>query len=197
MLLTYNICTRTAQPQQIKKIHKQNQSNLRKQTSKRTSNKHDHTCNVKSLSSNWSSLVKKSAPIVALYWLLNFLLTNLNWSSLRQKPKSPVPTSIYIKSHATKLIKRIGDQRHHAEQYQIKRVITKIRIIKIKQKKWQRHNWILRILIHKWSLPNSVKPSSDIQTTEVNQPHQLKSNSQVIKRRERKGITITRYHQGW
>jgi len=30
---------------------------------------------VKSRSSNCTSLVKKSAPMVALYWLLNFLLT--------------------------------------------------------------------------------------------------------------------------
>jgi hypothetical protein len=34
-----------------------------------------HTCIVTSLSSTCTSLVKKSAPIVALYWLLNFLLT--------------------------------------------------------------------------------------------------------------------------
>lgn len=36
------------------------------------------TCKVKSLSSNWTSLVKKSAPMVALYWLLNLRFTYLN-----------------------------------------------------------------------------------------------------------------------
>lgn len=35
------------------------------------------TCNVNNLSSICTSLVKKSAPIVALYWLLNFLFTYL------------------------------------------------------------------------------------------------------------------------
>lgn len=33
------------------------------------------TCRVTSLSSTITSFVRKSAPIVALYWLLNFLLT--------------------------------------------------------------------------------------------------------------------------
>lgn len=33
------------------------------------------TCIVTSRSSTITSLVRKSAPIVALYWLLNFLLT--------------------------------------------------------------------------------------------------------------------------
>eukprot|EP00960_Hanusia_phi_P053427 762066-Hanusia_phi.AAC.2 len=33
------------------------------------------TCMVTSLSSTLTSLVKKSAPMVALYWLLNFLFT--------------------------------------------------------------------------------------------------------------------------
>lgn len=36
---------------------------------------HNHTCIVTSLSSTITSLVRKSAPMVALYWLLNFLLT--------------------------------------------------------------------------------------------------------------------------
>lgn len=35
------------------------------------------TCNVNNLSSNWTSFVRKSAPIVALYWLLNFWFTYL------------------------------------------------------------------------------------------------------------------------
>lgn len=38
------------------------------------------TCRVKSLSSNWISFVKKSAPTVALYCLLNFLLTYLEFN---------------------------------------------------------------------------------------------------------------------
>lgn len=35
----------------------------------------ERTCMVTSLSSTTTSLVRKSAPIVALYWLLNRLLT--------------------------------------------------------------------------------------------------------------------------
>lgn len=36
------------------------------------------TCNVNNLSSNWTSFVRKSAPIVALYWLLNLRFTYLD-----------------------------------------------------------------------------------------------------------------------
>ncbi len=34
------------------------------------------TCSVTVLSSTWTSFVRKSAPMVALYWLENFLFTN-------------------------------------------------------------------------------------------------------------------------
>ena len=44
------------------------------------------TCNVKRRSSIWTSLVRKSAPMVALYWLLNLLLTYLR--ARAQEPES-------------------------------------------------------------------------------------------------------------
>lgn len=47
------------------------------------------TCNVKSLSSNWTSLVRKSAPMVALYWLLNFRFTYWFIKDVFPTPLSP------------------------------------------------------------------------------------------------------------
>jgi len=47
------------------------------------------TCNVKRRSSIWTSLVRKSAPMVALYWLLNLLLTYWFISEVLPTPLSP------------------------------------------------------------------------------------------------------------
>lgn len=47
------------------------------------------TCIVTSLSSTMTSFVRKSAPIVALYWLLNRLFTNWFISDVLPTPLSP------------------------------------------------------------------------------------------------------------
>ena len=47
------------------------------------------TCIVTSLSSTITSFVRKSAPIVALYWLLNFLFTYWFMSDVLPTPESP------------------------------------------------------------------------------------------------------------